>query len=484
MTTPQADPTAEPLARYSKAQTTTALPMRVPTRGELLRFALPMMAGLLTMSLNTLIDVLFIGRLGTSALAAVPLAGIVYLIPGVLMQGLMRNAIAFCGRAHGAGRDGEIGGFLAQYRWLVLPAIPLLVLYGQAWPFFAWLGAVDAAVSELAQSYLLIRAWDIAPVMLVALYVAFYQAIGKTRFPMLIYALILCTNALLDYGLIFGHFGLPALGVEGSALATVLAQSLGALAIMWATHSGRLRARFGLRLWARPNPALLGSILRVGLPQGLGDMADLGTWSAFTLIVGHLGREALAATNIGMQLTQVIFLPGYAVGLAGASYMSRFLGAGRPDLAKAATVRSLWLAATYMGVMGLPLWFLGERIAATFTTDAGVIWQAGLMFRVMAVYQVIDCLGFVTRTTLGGAGDTRVPFLMLLASTLGVMLPGAWVLARVVHPPIVGAWLGACAFMLVYAVLMLRRLHGGRWMHIVLHTTPRADGLPPTTPQG
>jgi MATE family, multidrug efflux pump len=444
------------------------LPARAPGAGEILRFAIPLMLGLMTSAINTFVDTLFIGRLGTAALAAVPLAAMTYMVGWVLVIGTMRGAIAFCARAYGAGRHEQIGVIVAHYHLLALAGLPLLLLFVQAWPLLSAFAHLEPQADALAATYLHIRVGDIPFSLLLVLYSAFYQSIGNSRFPMLVSASAVGLNIVLDYGLIFGHFGLPALGVAGSALATVFAQACGAAAIMAASFAGPQRRRFRLRLVVPLRRDLLRDILRVGVPSGLGDCLEVGAWAGFQLIVGRLGDVALAASNIGMQATQLLFLPGFAFGIAGASYIGRFLGAGHPLIARRTALRVLYLGVGYMGLLGLPLWFFGEALAAQFTADARVIHAAGLLFKVMALYQVFDGMGFITRTVLGGAGDTRVPMLVLAAGALAVLFPGAWLLARVVSPPLIGAWLGACVYMVLYAAAMQWRLHSGAWMRIRL----------------
>lgn len=452
----------------TSAKTSAAPPAEVPGLGEILRFTLPLTFSMLTTAINTTVDMLFIGALGTAPLAAVPLAAFMYMIVWVLLIGVMRNSLAFTARAHGAGRPKAIGPILAHYHLLALAGLPLMLLYVQAWPLVAHLNILSPEVRELSRVYLEVRAWDISFSMLLFLYTAFYQSIGNSRFPMLFNVAVVLVNIALDYGLIFGHWGLPALGVKGSALATVIAQGLGAFAIIAATHLGPARPLYALRLMARLKARTMREILRVGIPQGLGDCVEVTTWSFFILIVGRLGETTLAASNIGIQITHLMFLPGFAFGLAASSYIGRFLGAERPDAAKTTAGRVVALGVGYMGLMGIPLWFLGETLAGAFTSDGEVIRLAGLMFKVMALYQVIDGLGFITRTALGGAGDTTWPTLALLACALGVMFPAAWWLSTLVDPPLVGAWLGAFGYMAVYAALMQWRFHGGRWLTIRL----------------
>ncbi|MEE8435235.1 MAG: MATE family efflux transporter [bacterium] len=443
-------------------------PTGEPGLGEILRFALPLTLSMLTTAINTTVDMLFIGALGTAPLAAVPLAAFVYMIAWVLLIGVMRNALAFTARAYGAGRPKAIGPILAHYHLLALAGLPLMLLYVQLWPLVAQLDILSPQVRGLARVYLETRAWDISFSMLLMLYTAFYQSIGNSRFPMLVNLAVVAVNIVLDYGLIFGHWGLPALGVKGSALATVIAQGMGAACILAVTFLGPARRVYDLRLMVRLKARKMREILRVGIPQGLGDCVELTSWTVFMLIVGRLGETTLAAGNIGIQVTHLIFLPGFAFGLAASSYIGRFLGAERPDAAKATAGRIISLGVGYMGLMGIPLWFLGETLASAFTSDGEVIRLAGMMFKVMAFYQVIDGLGFITRTALGGAGDTTLPTLALAACALGVMFPGAWWLSTLVDPPLVGAWLGAFGYMAAYAALMQWRFHGGRWLTIRL----------------
>jgi MATE family multidrug resistance protein len=444
------------------------IPAHAPGAGEILRFALPLMLGLMTTAINTFVDTLFIGRLGTAALAAAPLAALTYMVGWVLVVGVMRNAIAFCARAYGAGRPETIGRIVAHYHLLALAGLPLLLAYVQAWPLLSAVARLDAATDALARTYLDIRVWDVAFSLLMALYAALYQATGNSRFPMLVSALAVALNIALDYALIFGHWGLPALGVAGSALATVLAQAVGAAVIVGVSYAGPQRRRFGLRPVVPIDRALLRDILRVGVPAGMGDFLEVGAWTGFQLIVGRLGEVALAASNIGMQATQLLFLPGFAFGIAGASYIGRFLGAGLPGVARHTALRVLFLGVGYMGLLGVPLWFLGEELARLFTADERVVQQAGLMFKVMALYQVFDGMGFITRTALGGAGDTRLPLLVLSVCAATVLLPAAWLLPQLVTPPLLGAWLGAFVYIVVYALAMQWRFHGGAWLRIRL----------------
>ncbi|EDN68660.1 MATE efflux family protein [Beggiatoa sp. PS] len=199
-----------------------------PSYGEILRFVIPLILGLLTTALHTLIDTLFIGQLGTAQLAAIPLAAVTYITGWVLFAGILRNSIAFIGRAFGAHQYHKIGMILAHYQPIALLGLPLLGLFIQTWPLFSAIANLSTTVDNYAWIYLKIRVWEAPFSLSIILYSSFYQALGNSRFPMQVAVSTLLVNIVLDYGLIFGELGMPALGVAGSAYATVLAQAFGA----------------------------------------------------------------------------------------------------------------------------------------------------------------------------------------------------------------------------------------------------------------
>jgi MATE family multidrug resistance protein len=457
------------------ATTTIALPGpegfdRMPRMAEILRFTGPLVLGLLTYALHSVIDTLFVGRLGTAEVAAVGMGSTFYFAGLVLFLGLMRNSVAFTARAYGARRWDEIGPIAAQYQWLALLAAPLLWLLVLAYPWIAALGQFTPEVEVLGRDYLCIRLLSVPLVLTIVLYGALYQATGRAIVPMAVAWSELALKTVLNELLIFGHGGFPALGVSGAAWATVLGELVSVTVIAGLVHLGPLRAQFRLRILGAPRLALLWPILAVGIPQGLGDAIEVATYLCFFAILGRLGEATLAANNIAIVTTQVLFIPAFALGIAAASYMGRFLGAGHPEIAVRTTWRVLALGVVYMGVLGVPLWSFGADIAGLYSQDAEVVRLAALAFKVMAVYQVCDGAGIILRLTLGGAGDTRVPTLIMAASSGLIMLPGGWWLSQAIQPGIVGGWVAAFIHMTVLAALLWWRFQRGAWRALHLGT--------------
>ena len=184
--------------------------------------------GMLTLALHAVVDTAFIGRLGTEPLAALGMANIYFFTGFVLLLGLMRNSIAFTDRAFGADRWERIGEILAHYQWLALLGFPALWVFMLGFPWVAGLAGLSEGVTGQAEVYLAVRVWGVPFSLTLILYGAFFQSIGNSRLPMAINWATVAINVVLDYGLIFGRLGLPALGIRGSALATVIAEAAGA----------------------------------------------------------------------------------------------------------------------------------------------------------------------------------------------------------------------------------------------------------------
>ncbi|RKZ82946.1 MAG: hypothetical protein DRR19_19850 [Candidatus Parabeggiatoa sp. nov. 1] len=453
-------------ASHSYPDSLEATRLEPPSYRDILRFAIPVLFGFITTAIITLVDTLFIGQLGTAQLAAVPLAAFVYLIGWLLLAGILQSSVVFMARAFGAKEYHKIGPILAHYQILALLGFPLLYLFIQSWPLFSTIATLDTTVDSYASLYLEIRVWDAAFSLLLMLYSTFYISLGNSRFPMLVAVCVLLLNVVLDYGLIFGNLGMPALGVAGSAYASVFAQAFGAFIIVTTAFFGPTTARYGLRVFKRPDLNLLKHILRIGLPKGLAEFLEVLMWVGFMLIAAQLGTVPLAANNIGMQITQLFYLASEALGAAASSYMGRFLGANRPDIARTTTYRILIVGITYLGVLGIPLWLFGETIARWFTANEAVVYQAGLMFKVIALQQIFDGINLILRLALAGAGDTLIPTLFLAGGAVVVRFPAAILLSQLIEPGLIGAWLGMLIYIVILVVMLMYRYKSDKWTTI------------------
>jgi multidrug resistance protein, MATE family len=430
--------------------------------------AAPLILQNLSHTLLGVADTYFVAQVGTTALAAVGLAVILFFAVLVLFRGVANSTVIFVGRAYGAEDDAEIGAAV----WRGLSVVALLSLLLPALPFlFAWFFSLAAPAGEeelraLGTSYLQIRSFEVPLFMFGAVVWGFMVGRGDSRTPMLLAWFTVLLNIFLDWLLVLGNLGFPMLGVAGAAYATLLAMTanavVGAVLLWRAPHRRRYgTAKARLASWGE-----IRRVLAVGLPMGLGDFILVAAFTVFFSLLARLGEETLAATQIAMQYLSLSFTAGFAVAMASSSLVARYLGAGKPAQAERVGYRASGLAMLLMGSVGVSYLIAPEALIGVFSRDEDVILAGTTILRLVALYQVIDGLGIVLGGSLNGAGDTRFTMLARAFCAAVIFLPLAWLLAFPLNGGVLGAWLGAIAYLFSLTLLYLWRWRSGRWKHL------------------
>ena len=324
----------------------------------------PLVLQNLSHTLLGVVDTFFVSRLGTEALAAVGLASVIFFAVLMLFRGFANSTIVFVGRAYGEEDDAKIGASvwrsLNMIAWLSIPVVLL------PWLFTGLMGLAAPADSEtvrvLGADYLRIRAYEIPLVMFSAVVWGFLVGRGDSRTPMILAWITVLLNIFLDWVLVFGNLGMPAMGVSGAALATVLANGVNAVlgaAILWSAFNRRTYGTGKARFSSWPD---LRKGLVVGLPMGFGDFIEIASFSAFFALIARLGTDILAANQIALQYMSISFTVGVAIGMATSSLVAQYLGAKKPDVAEQVAYRAVALAMIGMGLIGA---LLSDRARST-----------------------------------------------------------------------------------------------------------------------
>lgn len=432
---------------------------------QVIVIAVPLVLQNLAQTLLGVIDTWFVSTIGTEAIAALGLAGVIYFTFLVLYRNSINSLVAFVGRAHGAGDDEKIGAVVWRGIWLA--AILSLTVVALPWVFSVLMGWAAPAESPLILDYgivyLRIRTRELPLAMFSAIGWAFLVGRGDSRTPMLLMWLMVSINILLDWLMVPGNLGVPALGVAGAAWATVLANLCNALftaAIIW---SRRNRQRFDT---GRPRMVPwsdIRKVLEVGLPAGMGDFIEIASFSIFFSMIGRLGTETLAANQIAVQYMSISFTFGLAISMAASSLVSQFMGAGDPKTAEKAAYRALIIGMIGMGLIGLTYIISPAFLISIFSNDPVVIQAGVTILRVIAIYQIFDAAGIVLSGALMGGGDTRFTMLTRLILAWGVFLPSAWLTIFQFDGGIQGAWVAALAYLLALAIIYFWRFRSGVW---------------------
>lgn len=420
---------------------------------ELVRLAWPIAVSMLSYSIMTLVDTVFVGRLGANALAGVGLGGVAAFAVTCFGFGLLRSVKVLVSQALGAGQRERLDAYVAAgLVGAVGLGVSFIAVARAVTLALPWL-AEDGAAGSLAALYLGVRTLG-APVVLagVALREARY-GIGDSATPMRAALGANLTNIALDALFIFGL----GLGVAGAAWATVLAQLVETSVLLSA------QSKEGLG-FARLRGRHLADVLRVGLPLGLQFVLEVGSFAVLVVMLARISAVDVAAHQIALQACHFSFLPAMALGEAASVLVGQAVGAGEDGLVRLVARRTLLAASIYTGTCGLVMAVGAGGIVSVFTTDAAVRDTAVQLFWVAAVFQVFDGANSVARSVLRGTGDVRVPAVIAVGIAWVCTPPLTWLLGERLGLGALGGWLGLCLEIVVGALVLWWRLERGHWL--------------------
>ena len=435
--------------------------------GEVWLLAYPVIVTMASMSLMGVVDTLFMGRVGTAQQGAVGLGAVMSWTLMSFFNGTITAGNTFVAQFYGARRFRECGRVVWQVYYIAVLAtlVVMLAVLPLVQPMVEAVGS-KPAVADFASRYMKIRLLGAAFVFNNFCLVGFLRGIGDTRTPMKITLLANGLNVLLTYLLVFGRLGLPALGIEGAALGTVLSQVVGAGTYLWVFLRRRTDRQYATRRPQAPDWQLLRRILRVGLPMGMWWVLEMGGFTVFTMFVSTLGQVELAGHQIVRQMVHLSFLPGVALGVAATTLVGQYLGAGDPASAERSARNAIRIALVIMASMGLLFVILRYPLARLFNHDERVVAIAARLFLFAAVFQTFDALGTVASGAVRGAGDTRWPMVVSLLMSWLVFVPAVLLLGKVAGLGVYGAWTGATFHISVLGLLLYGRFRGGKWKYM------------------
>lgn len=404
-----------------------------------------------------IIDTLLVAGIGSVAIAGVGSALQVMFFLISALSALAVGSAVLVAQAVGAA-DPRRASQLARQSllWSGIISIPLalggLLL---AAPIIGLFG-VEPAVARIGVDYLHVTMGTV--VVLVALFIGggVLRGAGDSRTPMLVTAIANVINVGLAYGLIYGHFGLPALGPVGSAWATFIARALALLLLIGALWRGSNGVSIGGRGSWRPDIKVAAQVLRIGVPAALEQLLVSGAFLALSVIVAHLGTAVLAAHRVAFNALSLAFLPGIGFGVAATALVGQSVGARRlAEGAAAARVATVW-AVVWMGSIAALLFAFAPQVLRLFSADPAVIDAGSAGLRVVALAQPFWAVLFVQSGALRGLGNTSFP---LMVSGTGIWLSVGIALALVttVGGGLMSVWSAFLVVAPVIALLMWRR---------------------------
>src|SRR6266480_3846931 len=430
---------------------------------ETLKLAVPMALTQLGQIAMMSTDLAFIGRLGEEAVAAAALAHTVFFVSFTFGMGLMSAVAPMAAQAFGARDPRRVRRALRVGLWAaLLISLPmmLLPLFGEQ--ILLTLGQAPAT-SHLAQQYLRGLAWGITPALWFLAIRGFMGAVNRPEPGLWITLAAIPANAALVYLLIHGGLGLPRLELFGAGLATTTVNFGMFLAGIWFAYARRPFRKYEVlgRIW-RIDWTLLRQLIIIGAPISLAFLMEYGLFGAAALLMGLIGTTALAAHQIALQVTAILFMVPFGIGMAATVRVGHAVGRYDPAAVKRAgfvatllgivLVSALTLA-VILGRFAVARFFFGE--AAASAGDAVDLTATLLM--VGATFFVADGIQTVAAGALRGLNDTRVPLVFAAISYWMIGFTAAYGLAFWAGFGAVGVWIGLSCGTAVYAILLVLR---------------------------
>lgn len=442
------------LPRRSLAATITAL-------------AVPLVLTQLSQTLMGVVDTLMVGRLGGPSLAAIGLATLLFSLLAMSIKSVDVACQTFTAHRVGEGRDDQVGTILSTALTVVLVLGAAATWLGMRWPEgLMRLVARDPEVGRLGADYLYWRSVGLVPLLVFFQFKALGDGVGWTRVGMVVGLGMNLLNVGLNWLLIYGHAGLPAMGVAGAALASSLSAAVAAAALLVIYLRRGTRQRF--RLLARGNfhRELVRPFLVMAWPPAVQAFGIVLALMAFYVILGGISTATLAVGAVVLRLASVSFMPGIGVGAAVQTVVGQALGAGDPLGARRAAWTGLGLSVLIMGAFGTVFVILPAPVLRLFAPDEALVRAGVPALRLIGLAQVIDAVGLTLAGALRGAGHTRAVMLVDVVAGLALMPPLAWLFGVGLSGGLLGATWALVTWFTLYAAGLLGLFLRPHWHEV------------------
>ena len=416
----------------------------------------PVIVTQVTTMLLGVVDILMVGHVGVDALAAASLGRTWVWGTLLLGLGLVLGMDPVVTQAHGARDALRLGRGLQQgIAMAVTASMPIALLWAFTGPALRFLGQ-DAELAVMAQGYVVVQIPGAAPFLVFIALRQYLQGRGIVRPAMWIALSANVLNVISNWALIYGHLGLPAMGLVGAGIATTLTRvyMVGALVtvvIRYRLHDG------GWTPWKLENVRLSGlrEIAFYGGPVAIQLALEAWAFQLATLLAGRLGSAELAAHTVALNLASLTFMFPLGLSFATVTRVGNLIGAGQPRRAQTAAWVALGMGAGLM-TMGAVLFIAGRfLLPRAYNSDPTVLALAAAVLPVAAAFQIFDGIQVVGSGILRGMGQPRPAVAIHLAGFWGLALPLSWWLTFHRGAGLVGIWWGLCLGLASVATLLV-----------------------------
>jgi putative MATE family efflux protein len=429
----------------------------------ILLLSVPMILETMMESMFSIVDAFWVGRISSSAVAAVGITESVLTLIYALAIGLSAGATAMIARRIGEGNHVQASRTAAQSITL---SLLLSLLIGVPGWFYAKaaLAAMsdDVALVEGGYRYArLLFAFNL-PILLLWMLNGAFRAAGNPAIAMRTLWLANGINLILDPVLIFGFGPIPAMGIEGAAIATTIGRSVGVLyqLLQFANGKSQLRLKWS---YFKPDFALMGRMLKLSGGSTLQYIIASASWIFMIFILAKLSTTITAGYTFAIRIVIFTILPSWGMANAAATLVGQNLGANEPDRAEKSVWRAGMLNMYYMLIVGVLYLLIAPWILRIFTSDPGVIASGALALRIISAGYAFYGWSMIMTSAINGAGDTYTPTLLNFVCFWLIETPLAWVLAIIFDYGETGVYLAIVIAESILALAAIWLFKRGKW---------------------
>jgi MATE family multidrug resistance protein len=402
-----------------------------------------------------LVDTMMVGRVSAEAIGAVSIGSHVFFAIAIFGMGMLLGLDYLVAHAFGAGRLADArralvqGVYLSALLSVVLTGVVLAVL-----PRLESLG-IRPEIARETGPYLRALLWSLLPLLLYATLRRYLQALGMVRVVMVALVSANIINVLVNWVLVFGNLGFPAMGAEGSGWATSMSRLYMFLFLLISVVRHERRSEGGMSLPWRFDAKRLLELMRLGLPSALQTGLEVGVFTAATILAGSLSAVQLAAHQVALGAAAFSFMVPLGISSAAAVRVGQAMGRIDPVGATRAGWTALLLGGGFMSGAAIAFIVAPSWIIRIFTNDAAVLQTGVALLGVAAVFQLFDGLQVVATGVLRGTGDTRTAMLANLAGHWLLGLPIGYALCFWFGAGVVGLWIGLCTGLVIVSIVLI-----------------------------
>ncbi len=377
------------------------------TNREIWRIAYPIMLGNLAQTIITFTDTAFLGHLGTNELSASMMAGLYYFVFTTLAMGFAVGIQIFIARRFGEGNFGKIG-VVFQHGALFVLGLGIF-LFSILFFFSHKLLHIiidSENIYAAASEYLRFRQFGIFFVVFNFLFRSFYVGISSTKVITFSTIIMAVVNIFFDYGLIFGHFGLPEMGIGGAALASLMAE-MTAFCFFWIyTYIKIPHEEYGMFRWHKWQPALMGDILKVAFPSMIQRLFSFGAWFIFFVMIEKMGETAIGVSSIVRSTYMIIIIPWIAFAATANTLTSRIIGEGKSDEVMSTIWKVVKNSFLCSAVLVAVVAAIPHLVLHIYTDDAALAQAAIPSVYVICVATLLGAVSMTFFEAVSGTGNT------------------------------------------------------------------------------